>query len=276
MNPAHFLAMVFAETRKTFTRGSAMAALAIAALVGILTVGVLWKVSTMGEGAQINGANVADLVKTSAVQAAGWALWARNFFVLPLFILLATASSVAGEHGDRTLRELIVRPVPRWSVLAAKLLALSALSAATLVLTLVPSLGLGFAAFGNPVAPQASADTPTILALLGGYAASFLSDLGLVAVTMLVSLLVSSVGGVVVAVALLLMADAGLRGALWVLGKVGVQQAETLIPWTFGNALGAWEGWSQGWAWPQFAALGVFIAGSLAACALRFQRMDVP
>ncbi|MES2638793.1 MAG: ABC transporter permease subunit [Myxococcota bacterium] len=276
MIPRHFPRMVLAEMRKVFTQGSAMAALTLALVVALGAVaGYAWVQSFDETGPSFNGTPVSQIVMASGIEVAGKALWARNFFVLPLFLLLASASAVGGELADRTLRELVVRPVPRWSILVAKLLALSALSAATLVVTLVPSLGVGTALFGLTVegAPLGSA---TAGALLGGYAASFLSDVGLICIAMAASLVVPSVGGTVVGVALLLMADLALYGLLQLLGMLGVEEAAAVVPWTLGNALGAWEGWQDGWNPAQFGALAVFVAVSLTFAIARFSRMDVP
>ncbi|MDP2315156.1 MAG: ABC transporter permease subunit [Pseudomonadota bacterium] len=276
MIPRQFPRMVAAEARKVFTQGSALAALVIALVVGLGAVAGYAYVQSLGEGGpSFNGTPVSQIVAVSGIETAGKALWARNFFVLPLFLLLASASSVGGEVSERTLRELVVRPVPRWSILVAKLLALSALSAATLLVTLVPSLGIGTALFGL-AAEGTPLGAPTAGALLGGYAASFLSDVGLIAIGIAASLVVPSVGGTVVGVALLLMADLALLGLLKLLGMLGVAEAAAVIPWTIGNALGAWEGWQEGWNPAQFGALAVVVGVSFTFAIARFHRMDVP
>ena len=273
--PRNFPAMVAAEIRKVFTRGSAIAALVVALVVGFGAVLVSWRVAGMGEGGMsLNGTPVSQLVRTSGIDIAGGALWARNFFVLPLFLLLAGASATGGELADRTLRELVVRPVSRWSVVTAKFLALALLSAASLVLTLVPSLALGAALFG--LSPSdAPIDGPSLGALLGGYGASFLSDLGLLSIAMAVSFVVPSVGGTVVAVALLLLTDAALRGLLSFLGFVGVTGAAALKPYLLGTALACWEGWKDGWELAPFGALAAFITLAYGFMVARFARMDV-
>jgi ABC-2 type transport system permease protein len=276
MIPAQLGRMVGAEVRKTFTRSSGIAALILAVFLGVVSVLAMWRVSSMGaDGPSLNGTPVSQMVELTGVKAAGWALTARNFFVLPLLLLLATAGSVAGELGDRTLREVVVRPVPRWSILAAKLVALAGLSAATLALTAFPALGLGLAIFGGtPVdAPVGTAD---VLDVIGGYGASFLSDVGLLAIATFVSLMVRSVGGVVVTLTLALMADLALRGVLTLAANFGVTQAETLRPWTLGNALGCWEGWDGGYDPARFVALAGFTAAAALASVARFHRMDVP
>ena len=275
--PRHFHRMVLAELRKVFTRGSGYAALAIALFVGLAAVFGYWNISRMGEGdLSVNGTPLSQIVTASGVEVSGWALWARNFFVLPLFLLLAAASSLGGELGDRTLRELVVRPVSRWSVLAAKLAALSTLSAATLLLTLLPSLGLGTALFGLQ-GPAAGAGAPEVSSLLMGYAASFLSDVGLLSIAMASSLVMPSVGGTLVAVVLLLMIDKGAGLLLKLLEMVGVTQAAQFVPFTLGHALACWEGWKGGeWEPTSFIGLGVLISACFTIAMVRFQRMDVP
>lgn len=273
--PHQFLAMVVAEVRKVFTRGSGLAALVVALLVPLGTVAVVFGVRN--SGFEFNQTDVSELLKPSVVDIAGWALKVRNFFVLPLCLLLAAASSVAGEYGARTLRELAVRPIPRWSILAAKLLALFTLSLATLVLTLLPALALGFAMFGLPEAGGVvSADAPGLADVLLGYLATLASDMGLYALAMLASLFVGSVGGVIVSMTLLLLADFVVGVALKAAGTFGVEAAATLVPWTLGNALACWEGYANGWNAAQFGALGAFTVAASAIAVVRFNRMDVP
>jgi ABC-type transport system involved in multi-copper enzyme maturation permease subunit len=272
--PRQFFGMVAAEIRKVFTRGAAIGALTIAIAVGFGAVLVMWRVKTWGEGGPtVNGAALSDLMTVSGLATAGGALQARNFFILPLFLLLASASAVGGEISDRTMRELLVRPVPRWSVLLAKLIALSLVSAASLVLTLVPALGLGTAIFGlSPEGYQGPGTTD----LLGGYAASFLSDVGLITLGMAASMVLRSVGGTVVAVVLILGADLALRGVVKALSMFGMEEAAAIQPWLLGNALGCWEGWKETWALEPFGALAAFTAVFCAFGVARFQRLDVP
>jgi hypothetical protein len=265
-----FLLMLRAEIRKVFTRGSAFGAIAVAFAVGLLAVGAMWEARSMQEGASITGAPIASLVTFSGVGAAGWALWMRNFFVLPLLLLLATAASTAGEMADRTLREDLVRPMPRWSVLAAKLGALCLLSAVTLVASLVPSLAAGAALFGL------GEGEPGLHRLALGYAASFASDLGLFSLGLLASMFMRSVGGVVVAVVLVLLADRAAWGALKLAAMLGVGTAERVLPWTLVNAMGAWEDWAGAWEPARFAALALLVIVATAASLARFSRLDVP
>ncbi len=269
----HFLAMVRAEARAIYGRGSARMAVVVALLCGlVVALAMQWLFSRAGMGdvdAQINGNPISQMVEFSAGAVGGWALRLRNFFVLPLVLLLATAGSVAGELGDQTLREALVRPVPRWSVLAAKFVVLASLALLTQVLTLAPALSAGMAFFG--------AEGPTAVDdVLLGYAASWLSDLGLIAIGMLVSTFVRSVGAVVVGTMLVLMADMGIRavlqGMIW-MGATGAEAIQRAMP---GNALACWEGFTGDWDPAAFVGMVVILGLALAATGWRFSRLDVP
>ncbi len=217
----------------------------------------------------INGMPITALLEFSAQMTSGWALRGRNFFVLPIMLLLATAGSVAGELDDRSLREVFVRPVPRWSVLGAKVAALVLLSICSHVLTLAPSLGGGALVIGTEGSVEISA-------ILLGYTASVLSDVGIIFIGLTVSLWVHRVGGVVVAVFLALVADQLAQAVCWGLDKIGVAWASNggmLLP---GNALACWEGWSEGWMWEQFVGMAVLLGISSLVALVRLARMDVP
>ena len=260
----HFGAMVAVEVRALFTRGSGLAVLGTALVVGVATIAVLQvvqgavSVDTGGGGA---------LAQFNGVEAAGYALRARNFFVLPMFLLFATGSSFAAELAEHTLREQLVRPVSRAAVFAAKAAALLLLAAASLALTLIPALAGGLALFGG--------DGP-IVDLLLGYAASLLSDAGLIGLGLLASTVVRGSGGVVVAVIAALIVDAGARAVLYALGAVGVAGLDGLRAALPGSALACWEGWSTAFTWQPFAGVAALIAAALGLAFFRFGRMDVP
>lgn len=276
MIPPNMAAMVWAEIQTVFRRGSGMAALGVSVLIGALMVALMAWVQSNAAGAEVNGAQIGEMVRYSGPDCAGWALSARNFFVLPLLLLLATGGSVAGELSDRSLREVLVRPVPRWSVLAAKLAALSLLSMATLLLVMLPALALGSAVFG--------VDGP-IKDVLLGYLATLGTDLGIICFGFVASTFVRSVGGVVVSVILLLMLDAGARLLLWLrelllglMQQAAGAEAEAGLRYSRflpGAALDCWKGYSEGWAWEPFAGLAALILISATVAVVRFQRMDI-
>jgi len=274
--PAHFFAMVVAELRTVFARGSGLGAVIVSLIIGVLTTAVMFWVYSNAGDAQINGGSIDGFVQFSGPHCAGWALTARNFLILPLLLLLATGGTLAGELGDSTLREILVRPVSRWSVLLAKLAALMTLSAVCLLATLIPSLVGGAALFGM--------EGPTVDLLLG-YAATLGTDLGIISFGLLASTVVRSVGGVVVSVILLLIFDGGARLLLWgrekLLDMMRATQGDyteaavhysQLLP---GAALDCWKGWTDGWAWEPFVGLSVLVTICLTVTVVRFSRMDI-
>lgn len=160
-------------------------------------------------------------------------------------------------------------------MLGAKLGALALLSLVTLVVSLVPSLLGGAALFGLGEG-GVEAGSPGLDRLLLGYAASFASDLGLLVIGILASIFVRSVGGVVVLVILVLMADRAAWAGLKLAGMLGLGSAEALLPWTLVNAMGAWEDWAGPWEPARFVALAIVTTVASALAVARFSRLDVP
>ena len=111
-----------------------------------------------------------------------------------------------------------------------------------------------------------------------GYLASWGSDIGLMALTLLVGSLLRSVGMVVVAVVFFLIVDwaggLGLSG----LGVLGVEWAADLNALRPGNGLSVWDGWKavDGFSAEQGLALLVLFVVGFGGSLLRFQRMDIP
>ncbi len=283
MIPVQFVAMVRAEMLKVFTRGSGIGALIVAVLVGVLAAALMAGLQNLQGGVQINGQ--AAIMQFDVVGVGAKALYARNFFILPLLLFLATAGAMAGEHADRTLRELAVRPVPRWSILAAKFCALASLSLATLVLTFVTSGLFGWPLVGGPGIDQSVAEgSESILRLAMGFGASFVSDLCLIALGLALSTFVQSVGGVVVSLMLVLMADRGLWMGLNGLNLVqkmmgnpeGQPWVTEALKWTLVGAQACWEGWESQFEPGQFLAVTVYTVAACAVAVLRFSRSDVP
>jgi hypothetical protein len=261
------VAMIRAEIRAVLGRTSGKAALVLSLLIPVLVAVVLAWVQQKTVDARFNGMSVSQLADLTIRGCAGYALMVRNMVVLPLLLVLATAATVAGERRDNTLREVLVRPVSRWSVVLAKMGALLVLSLASLVLSLVLSLGLGAALF----------DTATpIWRVTLGYLSCLGTDLGLICLSMLAASLVRSVGGVVVLMILLMMADMAIRGGLSLAGNFGMDNAAAIASYFPGAALDAWEGWKDGFELQPFVGLVVVILGALGLTCIRFERMDVP
>ncbi len=260
-----FPAMVGAELRKLLTRASGLSGLAVSALVAVGAVVALQQAGQMTE-ASVNSQPIAQYVQLDAVTALGWALYARNFFVLPLILLMVTGQLMAGEWAGRTLRALLVRPVSRGSLLGAKFAAVAIYSAMTLLITGLLTLVGAVAIFqiDQPLGPVAQ-----------GFAVSWLSDLGLIALGLVLSVLLRSVVGVVVGCALFLMGDMAIRGAIKVMAFFGAEGPAAIVPFLPGNALSAWEGYQSGWDPQAFVGLAVLTIGCMMVAWLRFVQSDV-
>jgi ABC-type transport system involved in multi-copper enzyme maturation permease subunit len=268
--PPQFRAMIQAELQAVFRRGSGKAALVASVLVGLVIVFGFHQVAIRAGADSANQAR--DLFDSSARGALGGALRLRNFFIIPLFLVLAVGASVSEEMHDNTLREVLIRPVNRVSVLAAKLIALCSLSAATLALTFGTTLLLG-----APLLGMAEA----IDAIALGYLASFGSDVGLICMALVPAVLLRGSGPVVLAVVLFLIADFTLRYAFKAIGPIadkfgqqdlaGLDEIAAYFP---GEALACWEGWKDGFEGAQFAGLGAIIVICIAGATARFLRRD--
>lgn len=273
MTFSHYLWIVRAELRKVFTRASGISALVVALLVGIVAAMMLDRLAH-ADNVQVMDRTLADMVSKSAVSAGGWALWARNFFLQPMFLILATATSVASEHGDRTMREVLVRPVPRWAVLSSRVVALTGLSAACLALTFVGSMALGVPMFGFPESADPTA--PTLLGLCAGYVTALASDIALITLTVALSLFVRSTGLVLAGMVMALMADFGVYWAMFALSKLQIAWATAIVPFTLYSSLHGWQGYESGWDVQPFVMLVLYTAAAAAVALGRFARLDVP
>ena len=265
--PPQLPAMIMAEIKAVFGRWSGRGALVLAVVVGLGAVGFLEVADRVADNMQSNGTPARQMLVTDWATSLAWALNGRNFFVLPLLLVLAGASTLSGEMNNNTLRELLVRPVPRWSVMAAKVAALAVLSLVTLVATCLSALVGGAVMFATDgeVGP-----------VLSGFAMSWLSDLGLITMTLLVASFSRSVGGVVVGLALYLMGDWLFGKLLSLLGTFGVEWAPLVHDVLPGTALQAWSTWDAGFEPKRVGALFLLIAVTWAAATWRLQRADVP
>jgi len=278
MTHSHFTAMARAELTAVFGGSAGRGALAVSLAIGIVSVAMMmWFSNNMTPG--IEDTTTEQFIQLSGANCAGWALWARHqLLILPLLILLATGSCLAGEIQNHTIREALVRPVSRWSVIAAKLVALLSLSIVSLSLTLAPSFSLGCLFFGT--------QGPNIDLLLG-YLASVGTDLGLICFGLLASTFVRSVGGVIVSVIMVIIVDTTARLLLWVTNQVqdflvaaqgGTPSAASMDYALFlpGSSLDCWKGWNNAWAWEPFCGLTILVTLCITLTLVRFYRMDIP
>jgi ABC-type transport system involved in multi-copper enzyme maturation permease subunit len=203
-----FWRMVAAELRKLLSRPSGVVMLVISALLPILVFALAKAVEGGGASVSANGQPVTSLFSLEGPKLLGYMLTARNFFVLPLFLVMVSAQLVAEERANFTLRALLALPNARWKVLLAKYTALLTLAA----ISIAGSLGIG-----GPLCFVFVEGPRELVAWQGvalGWVASLPSDAGLIALTLLVSTFSSSVAGVLVGVILGLMADLALQGLL--------------------------------------------------------------
>jgi ABC-type transport system involved in multi-copper enzyme maturation permease subunit len=282
MSGPHFSALVVAEVRKLFSRTSARAGIVIGVLIGIGVplVRGLWRVAELRLAAAIAADIGAELPPLPAIEPDSWVFYAlgvRNFFVLRILIIMMAALIFAAEYQSRTVREDLLRPVPRWSVLLAKWLALLAWIAVTLVATLVPASLVSIVAWGT------DGDWGRLLL---GYLATFAADAAFAALALAISIATRSVAGTIVGMVLFYMLDF----ALWV-GLLAIQYlplvdlpewAKTAVdkafPWLPSSAFGVWTGASSTapWSWEGFASLGIIGVASLVLGGWVLSRMDVP
>ncbi|MEY3209847.1 MAG: family transporter protein [Pseudomonadota bacterium] len=264
-----FWRMVAAELRKLLSRASGVVMLVISVLLPILVFALAKAVESGGASVSANGQPVTSLLSLEGPKLLGYMLTARNFFVLPLFLVMVSAQLVAEERANFTLRALLALPNARWRVLLAKYTALLTLAA----LSIAGSLGVG-----GPLCFVFVTGPAELAAWQGvalGWVASLASDAGLIALTLLISTFSSSVAGVLVGVILGLMADLAIRGLLQIAGMLKLFPTDQLAALMPGRALAAWEGYADGWDPWAFLGLGLLTLGCLAVATFRFQREDV-
>ncbi len=271
MMPAHFHRMVLAEVSLVFRRWSGRAAIVLAVLVPVIVSLVMGYASQKLGQAEVVGEGMTALVDLNLGGVMKWSLYGRNFFFLPVVLVLATATAVSGELGDKTLRSLAWRPVSRSSLLLAKVCALLGLAACTLVVTYLAAFIGGASVFGLQQGDV------SLVAVSQGYAVSVLSDLGLIALTTLVGSFTGRVGRATVSLVVLLMVDKAAMLLLKGMGMLGVGEVDGLEVYLPGSALECWKGWDPavGWVGEQFVGLMVLLLLALGGSVLRFRKMDI-
>ena len=273
--PAHLFALWQAETNKLLSRMSARAGLIVATLIGLALPAFLYML--VHSGMVMNGAEVSDSLAADAPKGIAWALNVRNFFILRAFIIMLGALSLAGEYRARTLREDLLRPIPRWSLLWAKWSALSTWIVLTLGLTWIMSSVLGLILFGT----AGSWKDPVLAYLVTG-----LCDVGFAALVLAMAVLIRSIAATIIGVFLFLVFDTFLGWGLTLVSWVGgmtelpwaLEFAVEARPWLPSSAFGVWYGFAGGdpWVWQNFAALGVVTGLSVVVATAVFQRIDLP
>jgi ABC-type transport system involved in multi-copper enzyme maturation permease subunit len=264
------LPIVAAELRKVLSRGSARLGLVLSVAIPLITVIMLhgvesWQTQNLG-GA---GTGVRVGFHMDGAAALGWSLKARNFFILPLILLWISAESLGGEVKDGTLRAVLLRPVSRFQVLAARTLALAAYAGSTLGVTAVTAAVLGIPVLGL----DADGDLSRVIL---AYGVGWGSDVALIGIGLAVSCWVQATAGTVVVTTLVLLVDALARAGLSGAAMFGAEGTDTIARFLPGSALAAWEGFSTTWDPVAFAGLAAWTAIAYGLAAWRLERMDVP
>jgi ABC-type transport system involved in multi-copper enzyme maturation permease subunit len=279
--------LVSAEVRKLASRTSARVALALLLLLGIggpllqlLVEQVIGRATAAGAE---NGAEMPEMLATYAVSGV---LQVRNFFLFRGLLIWVAAESFAGELVARTLREDLVRPVTRESLLVAKWSAIQAFVVASLLVPVVAASGLAAVLLGT---------NGDWMDIIDAVVLTFLGDVAFGTLVMAISLSLRSVGGTLVGVFLFWLGDQVFGWLLWAVengrplldtllqawGMTGlawvVDGAIALRPWLPSSAMNLYWGFDAevGVAWQSQVAVLVILLAAWGWALVVFRRMDV-
>ncbi len=276
MNGTPWLAMWQVEFRKLMSRTSARFGLVLFMAMSMLPALVLFYLD--GAEAEFNGTPMSEMWQGTAPKALLWTLTAMHrLAVMPAFIALLGALSFAGELQGKTLREDLLRPVPRVSVLLTKWAALCTyIALGTLLAWLVCGV-FSVILFGTE---------GEWLPAVQAWCVSVICDSGFAAIVLLVATLVRTVASTIIGVVLFVVFDTVLGWGLSLISMVGqameapaaLEIAIQARPWLPSSALGMWStfGGAEPWVWQNAAALAGITLVSLGLAVQRFNRMDVP
>jgi ABC-type transport system involved in multi-copper enzyme maturation permease subunit len=211
------------------------------------------------------------------------AMTIRTFpFCLPLILVVLTGRVVANSIKNHTMREDLARPIAREWLLAIRFSALSIYSLLSLVICVVFSFVFSYALGLEAVHQQlvdAGHQTYSVGVLLQGMGLIWLTDMAVIAMALLVSVLVQPAGRMLLILILGFVMDALVRTSLEFYASIKGPKGEwaaDLAGWFPGEALDAWQQWPQEyWDGTPLAATCVLLVGSLVLCVLRFRRMDI-
>ncbi len=147
-----FPAMVLAELTKIRRRGFGTVAVVVAVVHGVLVLAAMVGIRALlvwqtPEG-QRDDLNVFD-----GLQAGEWTLFTLCLPVMGVVILAVVSELFAGEYAQRTYSLLLIRPVPRWQVFAAKFVAAIGFVCLVLLAVALLSSVLGLVGFGAARGP---------------------------------------------------------------------------------------------------------------------------
>ncbi len=257
--------LIAAEMRVLWRRPTGRMAAIVG--TGLPVVVALLYGTLQGSTVQFNDQAIGDMLSFSGPDAASRGLFARHFYVMPLFLVALAGQSVAGERTDHMLRERAVRPVSRDQLFLSKLLSLWLFSTLSLI-------------FGSALAlllttPWLGVSGPW-LEFMASVALSVLTEMGVIAMAVMLATWVRSSTMVVISGLLLLGLDGVFRLGLSGLGLLGVTWAPTVHQVMWGSGLGIWANVGSGWSWISAAALMGWTAIALLQGRQRFNGLDLP
>ncbi|MEQ1507560.1 MAG: ABC transporter permease [Myxococcota bacterium] len=266
-------ALIVAETRKLLSRPLARVGIVLSIGLGAAAPFLLWMAAH--SGIQVNESDLGASIDLSAPGALKAAMYLRNLLAAQIVLSVLAAASFAGELQTHTLREDLVRPVPRWAVLAAKWAALCGWSVVSIVGQVAVGTAVG-AAFG-PTGQAAWSD------VLLGYLATAVAEFSVAAVALAASVWIRSVSGAVTGLVLVLLFERLATWAGWGLRSLiagfggAVPRVFELLPFTPSSAWSGWAELSVGAppSWQIWVALVGWTAIAVIVAERRFARMDI-
>ncbi len=278
--------LVRAEFVKLSTRSSVRLTMGALVLVALFTPLLMWGVTQMMEvSAEAKEAGV-DPLNFELSRVLSTTLAIRNFFLFRAGLIAVVAVSFAGEFVARTLREDLVRPVARSTVLAAKWGAIQVLVLLATVVPFVVSGLVGAVLFGVQ---------GDLRETLLSWALTWLGDVGFATLVIAISTVLRSVPGTIGGVFLYWVVDRALGWFLWGVEKGRsflnalleawkmtelrglLDKMEQARPWLPSSAFDVY--WEQGIegpiVWQSFAALALYTVLSYGVAAWVFHRIDV-
>ena len=257
--------LVEAELRVLWRRPTGRMAVIVGTLLPVV-VAIFY--GTLHESSvQLNDKSISELMNFSGPDAASRGLLARHFFVMPLFWFALAGHTIAGERSDHMLRERAVRPISRDHLFVAKLMSLWLVSIWTLVAGSSLSLLL--------TTPWLGGDGPW-LDFLGSVGLSVFTDLGVIAVAMMLATWVRSSTMTVVAGLMIMGLDSVIRLGLSGRGLLGVTWAPWVHQVMWGSGLGVWSRQGADWSWLSLASLLTLTGAALLESRRRINGLDLP
>ncbi|MCB9673723.1 MAG: ABC transporter permease [Alphaproteobacteria bacterium] len=271
-----FPLLVQAELLKLFSRPSAKIGLLASLAVGLAL--PLLAILLVNSGMVVNGVDARSAFSVDANDTLVNALYVRSFPVgIRAFLIILGAQAFAGELAARTLREDLLRPVPRWAVLMAKLVALALWDAASLGLGFFGGALVGIVAFGTEGAWVATA-----LA----YSLALLCDVGVIAIVLAIGVLTRSTVATIASLIVFFVLDKMLGWAMLFASTAAMMftTSEPIIrllnqwPALPSAAFGSWAFVlaDNDWNWVSVSAAGLYTALALLFALLWFRRSEVP